>query len=33
MDLFTSGEARWLSIMVGKMEQPRILLVSVAVCT
>src|SRR5262245_34387098 len=29
MDLFTSGEARWLSIMVGKAEQPRVLLVSV----
>ncbi len=29
MDLFTSGEARWLSVMVGKVEQPRILLVSV----
>src|SRR5512145_1087696 len=29
MDLFTSGEARWLSIMVGKREQPRVLLVSV----
>ena len=29
MDLFTSGEARWLSIMVGKVEQPRVLLVSV----
>jgi hypothetical protein len=29
MDLFTSGEARWLSIMVGKQEQPRVLLVSV----
>ncbi len=29
IDLFTSGEARWLSIMVGKAEQPRVLLVSV----
>jgi hypothetical protein len=29
MDLFTSGEARWLSIMVGKVEQQRVLIVSV----
>jgi hypothetical protein len=29
MDLFTSGEARWLGIMAGKVEQPRVLLVSV----
>ena len=29
MDLFTAGEARWLGISVGKIEQPRVLLVSV----
>ena len=29
MDLFTSGEARWLGIAVGKIEQARVLLVSV----
>jgi len=30
MDLFTSGEARWLGVSVGKLpEQPRVLLVSV----
>jgi hypothetical protein len=29
MDLFTAGEARWLGVAVGKIEQPRVLLVSV----
>ena len=29
MELFTSGEARWLGIMVDSIEQPRVLLVSV----
>jgi hypothetical protein len=29
VDLFTAGEARWLGTMVGKVEQPRVLLVSV----
>jgi hypothetical protein len=29
MDLFAAGEARWLGIAVGKIEQPRVLLVSV----
>jgi len=29
MDLFAAGEARWLGVAVGKVEQPRVLLVSV----
>ena len=29
MDLFTAGEAHWLGVAVGKIEQPRVLLVSV----
>ncbi|MBZ5543879.1 MAG: tail fiber domain-containing protein [Acidobacteriia bacterium] len=29
MDLFTAGEARWLGVAAGKIEQPRVLLVSV----
>jgi trimeric autotransporter adhesin len=29
VDLFTSGEARWVGVRTGEQEQPRVLLVSV----